>query len=276
MTKLVDRSYFLNGGFLGQAAGESRATLQYVGGTTANGLGTTANIVVSLTSLTGGTDSSPQTDDLVIVSAELGNYLGSYNHAYKIVGYEQIVNITAKDTSGSTLQVGYRFMDATPNTTFTIRNGTTTYDAYSIAVHVWRNVDKTTPIDVAANTITKINTVIPDPPAITPITPGAQIIVTCGGGHVRGAGILYSAPYLSNFTRIGSPVDSSSTTIGIGNVSWTSGTYDPAAWTFGGGDSVTFSCSAATFAIRPKLVSSALNPTNSGIWNLQAVYDYLN
>jgi hypothetical protein len=248
-------------------------TLTYVGGRTQSGAGTTANISVSLGSLTGGLDVSPQAGDLVVIAIEM---CGTADKSYRISGYTQIADLYANDTEDSNLQVGYKFMGATPDTTATITGGTgSTADAYALVVHVWRHVDPTTPIDVTPTTVTQIDTGIPNPPAITPVTPGAQILVAAGAAHTGGTD-TFGATYLANFRTVGGN-DDNDATVGMGSIAWTTGSYDPAAWTFSQTDSTAFSTNSVTFALRPEIVDAEPEPIfgnekNSGIWSLQTVW----
>jgi hypothetical protein len=277
-------SVFDNGGFVGRIAdytdtsqyvitpeSSELATLTYVGGRTQSGAGTTANISVSLTSLTGGTDTGPLAGDMVIIAIEM---CGTTNKSYRIANYVQIADLYANDTEDSNLQVGYKFMGATPDTTAIITGGSgSNSDAFAIVVQVWRNVDSTTPMDVTPTTASLLNTGIPNPPAITPITSGAQIIVAAGTAHTGGVD-TFGASYLSNFRTVGAN-DNNDATVGMGNIAWTSGSYDPAAWTFTQANSTAFSTNSVTFALRPAttVVEGVLgNQKNSGIWSLQTVW----
>lgn len=281
-------NFFDNGGFIGRTANyndtfkyvitpeeTSLATLSYVGGKTESGVGTTSNITISLTGLSGGTNSSPSAGDMVIIAVEL---CGTTNKDFRLSNYTRIADLYFNDTEDTNLFVGYRFMLSTPDTTAILRSGSrSTSDAYAIAVQVWRNVDKMFPLDVAPVTRVQGNTAIPDPNSITPITTGAQIIVAAGAAHDTGVN-TFTASYLSNFLTVGAD-DTNDATVGMGNVAWTSGTYDPAEWTFGGSDSVSYSTSSVVFALRPKTVVDEEevlgNQKNSGIWSLNSVWNGL-
>jgi hypothetical protein len=278
--------YFQNGGMIGvtldlgatdrYVIGETSgpATIEYVGGRTQGGAGTTGNITISLNgTLTGGLSSSPQDGDIVIVAIEM---CGTTNKSYRISTYTQIADLYANDTEDSNLQVGYKFMSATPDTSVTITGGTgSTADAYAAIVHVWRGVDSTTPLDVTPTTASLTNTGIPNPPAITPTSTGAMIVVAAGTAHTGGID-TFGATYLDNFLTVGAN-DSNDATAGMGNIAWTSGSYDPAAWTFSQTNSTAFSTNSVTMALRPAtvLVPEFGNLKNSGIWNIQAAYELL-
>jgi hypothetical protein len=248
------------------------ATLTYVGGRTQSAAGTTSNINVSLTGLTGGAATSPSAGDLVIIAIEI---TGTSDKTYRISGYTQIADrYSNASTFDSNFQVGYKFMGTTPDTTATITGGTgNTADGFSAIVQVWRNVNSTTPLDVAAQFASSTSSGIPDPASITPVTAGARIIAAAGTGH-NGGTDTFTANYLSNFLTVGREGSTNDSTVGMGNIAWTSGAYNPAAWTFSQTNSTAFANNSVTFALRPAtvLVDVLGNKKNSGIWNLQAVY----
>jgi hypothetical protein len=277
-------SVFLNGGFIGKTfdfGDTSRyvivdaelATLQYVGGRAAGTTGTTSNLSFGLTTLTGGTNSSPQAGDLVIVSFAT-NSADTGLISYRISGYTQIANIQSVDTERAQLQVGYKIMGSTPDTTVVITGGTGDVDqAAAVAVQVWRNVDPTTPFDVTRTISTSINTVDPNPPSITPVTSGAVIVAAGGGGHATSG--TFTSGDLTNFvTANGSDVHD--VTVGMGSYTWTSGPFDPVLWGFTGTDSTNYAAAAVTMALRPATITVPIlgNQKNSGIWSLSSVNEY--
>lgn len=264
-------SIYTIGGFIGAPLdftdGTIRDTLVYVGGQLSNGAGIATDIVLNY-ALTGGTDSTPQAGDFVIVAFAASVGTAGATLSYRISGYTQQADLYSNDTEDTELQVGTKFMTATPDTSVTITGGSgNAAHAYMIAVHVWRNVDTGTPMDTAATTASGTNSLLVNPAAITPVTAGAQIIVVGAGAHTGGVD-TYTAGYLSNFRTNGSD-DNDDVIIGIGSVAWTSGAYDPAAWTSSQADNVAFSWASATLALRPALI-----PRSSGIFNLDAVFDF--
>jgi hypothetical protein len=279
-------SVFSNGGFIGKTfdfadteryvVGETTglATLQYVGGRTGSAAGTTSNLTIGLTTLTGGTNSSPQAGDLVIVSF-VTNPDDTNQISYRIAGFTQIANLYSVDTEQVQLQVGYKIMGSTPDNGVVITGGTGDADqAAAIAIQVWRNVDPTTPFDVTSTTSTSTNTVDPNPPSITPVTSGAVIVVAGGGGHATTG--TFTSGDLTNFLTVNGS-DTHDATVGMGSYNWTSGTFDPVLWGFTGSDSTAYAAAAVTMALRPAtaLVPVFGNQKNSGIWLLQNVYDLI-
>ena len=277
-------SRFLNGGMIGAtldfgatdryilANTPTRDRLIYVGSQIADYQGTTSTSTITF-NLTGGANTTPLANDLVIVAVSVGAN-SNINPSLTVTGYTLAAELYAPDTQSTDLFVGYKFMGTTPDTNFTRPATGNTAHAGAYAVHVWRNVDLTTPLDVTRTVVQGLNTAIPDPPSITPTTTNTQIIVIGAAAH-RAGSPTFTASYLSSFRTIGSD-DTVDTTIGIGNVAWTSGAYNPAAWTFGGTDSVNYSYAAVSMALRPRLIDVPTygNLRNSGVWNLEAAYDY--
>jgi hypothetical protein len=221
--------------------------LSYVGGFTQGYAGTTSDIVVPLTTLTGGTDSAPSADDIVVVCFSISS---TATRAIVIAGYTIIATGYANDTYDTELRAGYKLMGVTPDTTVTLTGGTiSTAAAGAVEVHVWRGVDLVTPIDVTTVTTTGTNGAVPTPPPITPITPGAIILAGAGNAHNEGTE-TFGASYLSNFITAGGN-DTNDATGGLGSVEWASGTYTPATWTWSGTSTSAFSRVAFTTALRP-------------------------
>lgn len=231
----------------GATAPAATSGIRYVGGYVQGFVGTTSNVTISLTSLTGGLASAPAAGDLVIV------YFGTCSIVDRdlvVGGYIEVADLYVNDGVDTNLAAAYKFMGGTPDTSFTLTGGTrSSTDAGTVAVQVWRGVNATTPLDVAATTATGLNTVLCNPPAITPVTSGAVIVAGGAGGHVDGIQ-TYSSSDLTGFRSVGSD-DSNDVTIGLGYKVWTSGAFDPAQFTRGGADSVSYSWAAVTLALRP-------------------------
>lgn len=237
---------------LSRFANFAPAPLLYVGGTTAAITPNTATNV-SVTSLTGGVASAPAQDDLVVV------YYGSGSTADRALtittsGYTQIADLYANSTIDTNLTVAYKRMTATPDTVVAVSSTANAGDAGAVAIHVWRNVDSLVVLDTVSTTATTTTSVLCNPPSITPVTPGAVIIAGGAGGHNRGASFTFSSSDLSNFITIGGVNATNDVTIGIGSTFWTSGAFDPTAFTFSGTDSTSFSSASLTLALLPPQV----------------------
>ena len=217
-----------------------------VGSKTVGWGGTTSNSVISLTDLTGGTDTAPQDGDLVLIGYFAGTSTGSPVLSFVTSGYTAPVSLFAEDTADTTTVMGYKLMTATPDTSVTVSGTGSGSHAGRLAVMVFRGVDPSTPLDVTTTTATGINGGRPTPPAITPTTPGAVIVMFGGSGSqapaVFGSGV---SNFITQFQT-----DTVSITVGAGMHSWVSGTYTPAQWT-GNTASTQASWASATFALRP-------------------------
>lgn len=241
--------------------------IQYVGGYVMSSTTMTSNVSVPLTSLTGGVASSPSTGDLVTL------YFGvSHNSTTPptptATGYSTIALLNSNDSHDALLLVSYKLLTAA-DTSITINANSVSGNALSVYVSVWRNIDATYPFDVAATTATGQNSVLANPPAITPVTSGSYIIAGAEGAHVAGTQ-TYSSSDLTNFLSSGADGSNRDSTIGGGYNQWTSGTFDPAQFTFSSSDNTAYSWAAATLALRPDTgrtyptyVSSAGSTINS-------------
>ncbi len=224
--------------------------IQYVGGNTATKAGATSgNSTISLTALTGGIAASAAAGDIVIAVFATGSAADRTlviqdpsAVAYTLIATELYSNGTTYD---SNLRVAYKRLTAA-DATVTFGPTLNAQDAGAMAVHVWRGVDSTTPLDVAATTATGTGTGRPNPPAITPTTAGSEIIVA--GGAAAGTGAVFVGTGLANF-RTATSVDTNDAMVGIGSFDWVSGPYDPAAWT-GGTANAADSWTALTLALR--------------------------
>jgi hypothetical protein len=243
--------------------------LEYVGGVT--GQGTGASYTISLNgTLTGGIASSPSPGDVVVVASGFGgtangtasltvsgNSTGAYTAAH--------AGLYSDDTWDTNFRVFYARQGATPDTQLTIERVSNTAYGGATAVHVWRGVDPTTPMDVTPVTATGINGSRPNPPAITPITPGA-VVLACGCGMQTSTGSAFTVPSgMQNGVSVNSDGSTSDCGTFIASISWTSGSYDPAQAT-GGTTSTSSSWAASTLALRPEsMVTATLSATMAGV-----------
>lgn len=223
----------------------------YVGGQVSSFAGKTSATTVTF-SLTNGTNSVPQAYDLVIVAYGVGSASSdrtlTINNpsavAYTLMGSE----LFQTDTFSSNLRVAYRFMPATPETTVDLSQTFSVQDAGAYTIHVFRNVDSTTPMDVTVVTAQAASSRLANPGPITPTTTGSLIYVA--GSAAMGTGGTYTAAYLTDL-RVTTQADTNDVNIASGYVAWTSGEYNPAAFGGGGTDSTNDSWTAITAALRP-------------------------
>jgi hypothetical protein len=226
----------------------SATSSQYVGGRTFGFSGTTSNVTISLLgTLSGGLASSPSNGDIIIV------YFGTGSTADRnlvVSGYTEVAELYANSTFDTNLVVAYRVYSFGAGTITLTGGSLSANDAGAVAIQVWRGVDAVTPLDVTSTTATTTNSVLCDPPAITPITNGAIIISGGAGAHNEGGGQTFSSSDLTGFISVGQG-DTNDVTVGLGYKVWTSGAFDPAQFTFSEADSTTYSSASVTLALRP-------------------------
>ena len=223
--------------------------ISYVGGKVQGFVGTTSVVNVSLTDLTGGSDTAPSAGDFVVVYYGTGS--NSTARAITVnSSYTNLTKIAANDTYDTNLVVGYKRMGSTPDTSVQVSGTLDTADAGAVVVHVFRGVDETSPLDVTSITATGTDSVLCNPGAITPTTAGAWIIAGGAGAHIGGTEI-YSSSDLTSFRTVGAN-DTYDVTVGAGlKTDWTSGPFDPAAFTWSDSSATSYSWAAYTIALRP-------------------------
>lgn len=222
------------------------SNIVYVGANTQS-VSRASNITVTITNLTGGVASAPAGGDLVVAYIGTGGETVDLNLA--ITGYTEVADLYANSASRDTnFGVYYKFMPATPDTTFTIAGGFngSTGSSGIVYISVWRNVDTVNTLDVTSTTSSATNSVLADPPSITPVTSGAVIVSGGFGAEDRGGAPTYSSSDLTDFRSL----SDSRGVIGVGYKKWTGGAFDPAAFTFSTSDSTNYSYAAATLALR--------------------------
>lgn len=230
----------------------------YVGGRTAGFVGSVSTAVtVALDSgLTGGSGSGVSAGDLVVVGVGFGGTgVGSPSVAITTPsGHTALTPQYATSATYDTAHgVSYKIMGGTPDASVTIPPSTNTAWGGSYVIHVFSGVDATTPMDVAAvyALASSVANPKPNPPAITPTTAGAWI-VAIGHAATSSAPATFGSSDLSGFLSSYGD-DSTDSEVGGGYYSsWTSGAFDPAAFTGGGGSaSANQSWAATTLALRP-------------------------
>lgn len=236
---------------VGFGAGRRRG-IQFVGGAIASKVGAAAgNSTIPLNSgLTGGIEAAARPGDFVLAAFSTGSSVdrtlaitdGTLD--YTLIGSELS---NAGSSSHHNLRVARKFITSDTDTTFGPTGNTS--DAGAMAVYVFRGVDTSTPLDVAVTTATGTLNWGPNPPSITPITPGA-FIVCLGGSASQVADVAPSNPGgVSDFFSIGQS-DTYRTGLGICHKDdWISGAFDCPA--FGGGAEAGSVFSAMTIALRP-------------------------
>ena len=244
--------------------------IQFVGGTGAGRAGSTSTASQSLTSLTGGIASAPAEGDLVIVVVATASQ--GRNPSCAISGWNTIgtqLNVTTQ-TYDVSLQVSYKFMGSTPDTSVTIPSTGNIDDGQSRRVLVFRGVDPTTPFDVSPVSATGTGTTRFNAPAITPTTAGAWIAIFGGGSAAASTTALGTPSGISGWGAYnGADINDGSAGGGYYD-GWTSGSYDPAAPTTGGSVNTANSWAAWTIALRPKAPNNYFTLIDSAVGENQA------
>lgn len=223
--------------------------ITYVGGQVGGRAGSTSTSNVTF-ALTGGIDSTPQPGDLVVIGCTVASQ--ARTPACAISGYTSETQINANGTTYDTsLNMSWKVMGLTPDTTFTLPSTGNIADAQRYTVQVWRGVDPTNPFDVARVAASGTATGRPNPGSITPTTSGAYVGIIGAGAAATGASYTAPANYTTNFLT-GTTSDTNDAMIGSGYRSWTSGAEDPAAYTGGTANAVD-SWAAFTYALRPEV-----------------------
>lgn len=236
-------------GLTSAITGAVRGQIQFVGAVSVTG-NWDANRDVSLSSLTGGISASVQTGDLILAAGGVGSAadetlsITDGSSAYTLIGSE----LYANSTDDTNLRVAYKV--ATGSDTLTrLVSGAASNKSAALIVFVFRGVDAS-PLDVAAVTATATGDADPDPPAITPQTAGAIIVVIGATGHSDGVQSFTTPSDLTNFVQVNSD-DDNDITLGIGlKTDWVSGEFNPAIFNHSSADSGS-TWAAMSIALRP-------------------------
>ena len=199
--------------------------IEFVGGYTVEHTSTSTSASFSLTSLTGGVSAAPDVGDIVVVLVATATGGTASTVAVDSAGYTTITyQLQSSDSNDITLSAYYKVLSSA-ETSVSVSPKGSSGDGSVVIVHVWRNVSALAGVATA----TGINTANANPPSVTPTVAGSEII-TMGAASPYNSGTSYTAGYLSHFVQL--TADSAKRSIGgMGSVSWSSGAYDPAAWT---------------------------------------------
>jgi hypothetical protein len=243
--------------FAAKKTDQVSAGIQYVGGTSGSFTAATAELstTISLTSLTGGIASAPSLGDLIVVTA--GYASGTSNDLVFSSG-KTLGRTYANDGDDTVFAFFVKYALVAEDLT-AVRFKTTQAapsEVITVIVHVYRGATGYFVPSTDVTTIATIDTAIPNPPSITPTVAGSIIHVGAASAHSRGVQ-TYTASYLSGFITNGGSDLNDDCTAGAGYVTWTSGAYDPAAWTWSGVDSALYSNVSGSLVIAPKVAVTA-------------------
>lgn len=207
---------------------------------------------VSLTDLGGGINSAPSGGDFVLVFLGVATDGATAAPTMSVSGYTNDGStLFGNGTYEASLLTSYKFMPSTPDTSFNISVSGTNFvqgeDPVVGAVFVFRNVNATTPLDVASTTYTGGASV--KPTSITPTTLGAMVVVGGVGAHVRGVQAFSASGYVGFISAGAASVNDG--TIGGGFIPNASGLTSPATWILSGTSGSGEYFASRTMALRP-------------------------
>jgi len=234
--------------------GAGRGQIQFVGAATDNKATTSSSTIALNSGLTGGIASSVAAGDLVIAAfgcastSDLTLSITDGATGYTLIGSE----LYSADTDDANLRVAYKFMGVSPDASTTFGGTGSSSNGASMVVYVFRGVDPGTPLDVSAVTATGQNSLLTNPPSITPSTPGA-FVVAVGAWSVS---VVTPDPathptLLSVFSDIAPESSTYQGGVAIGHTPWVSGAVDPGNFVPGDTDSTNSAWCAMSIALRP-------------------------
>lgn len=244
--------------------------LSFVGAVTGTRF-SAGTITLDLTALTGGSNSSPSENDIVVVVQHVIRAVADVDTGPSTAGYTEIADLYQNDTQRTHFSVAWKRMGATPDTSVSFNNsgGSSGAAVADTAIaYVVRGVDTTTALDVTSTTAGGANTGIANAPTITPSTSGAWVLAC--GANISSASTALTGPsgYSDHVTVAGQLWNASSVWAhpAIARKAWTSGAEDPGAWS-GHSDSKNFSWAAVTLVLRPAPVVTTL-AANGGSYSI--------
>lgn len=231
--------------------------ISYVGGATAVSQGNT-DVSVSLTALTGGSDSAPSNGDLIIFAYNIADADNvDLNLACNTAGFAEIADLFGNGTQDANLGVFWKIHDGD---TAVVGEGSLGGTDTSIqgAVMVFRGVDPTTPFDVTSTTATGTTTGDPDPPSIDWSTAGAWTVIVGSCAHAANVNGTFTGPtgYTTDFITVGNQ-DTADGIIGMGYNAAPADPENPGLITTG---TTASGWCAVTMALRPQSITGSGTP----------------
>jgi hypothetical protein len=239
---------------------DQQKSLEYVGGFTYSTLPTTGVRfhVVSLSSLYGGSGTSPQVGDLVLVAAADSGSIPVISSATTLTDYTLVTaaNRTNATFPGNaiTASIYYKVLASTDNQFLVDRVGGLVGRGLVVGVQVWRN-ESSIPIDIPSIIQTAGDGTI-DLQTRNVLTPGAVLSYIAARGQSRfndpNVDHLYSHPYFDNLGSMTLVANTTSVTFGMASEYTKGGIYDPTNFDSDQASSNTQVSLAAAVAIRPQ------------------------
>lgn len=228
--------------------------IEFVGFVSTSSVNNSSDKTLDLTNLSGGSDTQARAGDLVVVADFVAAVTTDVNQFVVTSGYTEWVEEFFSNFNAANTMVAAKVMGSTPDTSVVV-NGQNACQV--IYVYVWRNVDPTTPQDVALEVASSASGSL-NPPAIQPRTPGAVVLVA-GMKSNSTVTTAFSGHDLDNFNQR-TAVSGTDCRGAVGSHEWRNGNYNPGAWTGPGGPWI-----AVTTALRPKVGTGSGSGTSGGI-----------
>lgn len=254
------------GGFFGGVAGFTPGTssIDYVGGRIDGYGGSTGEGSLALSSLSGGLASSPSTGDLVIVGWSMCGNMGDKD-MYVTTGWHEVADLFQTSTGGALANFGifYKFMGTSVDATCVVNSSNSTGGRAGFIL-VFRGVDQTSPLDVAAVTATGSGIGLPTIQGIAPATSGSIILPM---GMASASAVFTQGGELDDFLSAWGDGSGTDVALGVGQIIYGSGSgYVPTQWTGGAGVATDNTWIASTLALRPS--SGALAAGTALEWRI--------
>jgi len=221
--------------------------VEFVGSKAYSGTATTS-FSITTTGLSGGSDTQARAGDLVVLVSSMAKNVNAATLASlsSDPGFVSRANIAGEDTYGIRQQV---WTYATPSDapTVTLTTNETGSRGVAILVFVFRKA-----AFGSVQTAQSQSTAHVDPPSITPTVAGSWIFVSGCSGSSSGAINYSTIPDLTDTRQQaynGSGYDVSSAA-GL-KKDWTSGAFDPSAWTWGATNNTNWSMASVSMVIVP-------------------------
>lgn len=238
--------------------------ITYVGGQAVNTMGGTFETDTTF-NLSGGSNSTPQAGDFVVVNYVIADDTDRGTPAIITSGYTTMAAAYRNSNWDTRMSVSSKFMGSTPDTVVRFGPTGTSTRGGAATIHVFRGVDPAAPYVGLASQWGTGNT-FADPDPVTPSRAGS-VVVALGGSASDNPNGVYTSSGLSGFVTARRGVEYSPAA-GGGYFNWTSGEYDPSAFSTGKAADGNQSWNAVSFALQPSPVQFSNATTTRQIGKL--------
>lgn len=183
---------------------KTRNEITFVGSQAVSNATASTPYTISTTGLSGGVDTQVRVGDFcIILTGNAGNTDNTPGVLDATFTWTEAAELYADGTTNDVnASLSYAVATTTPPSTFDINTATTSTSFSKISIlYVFRGVNTSTPLDVAVTTATGTGNYVADPPAITPVTAGACVVVA-GFGSMGSANTATYTAVSSGYTRM--------------------------------------------------------------------------